>query len=89
MPSSQAHIGPHTSMGANLVAGGVTFRVWAPRAEQVSVIFEGAPGPPGPDRELVKDPATGHWTGFFDGVRAGARYRCTTCIMSRPVTRRR
>src|SRR2546421_11282598 len=75
MPSSQGHIGAHTPMGANLTADGVTFRVWAPRAEHVFVAFEGAPGPPGPDEELVKDPVSGHWTGFFQGVGAGARYR--------------
>lgn len=63
-------------MGARLVAGGATFRVWAPRARHVYVALGGAtPYQPDPDDELVKDPATGHWTGFFPGVADGAKYR--------------
>ena len=38
MPASQMHIGDGTPMGANLVADGATFRVWAPRAKRVYVI---------------------------------------------------
>ena len=38
MPASQQHIRPDTPMGANLVAGGATFRTWAPNATAVCVV---------------------------------------------------
>jgi 1,4-alpha-glucan branching enzyme len=38
MPASLEHIHPGTPMGANLIAGGATFRVWAPHARAVHVI---------------------------------------------------
>jgi 1,4-alpha-glucan branching enzyme len=76
MAASQEHVGPSTPMGANLVADGATFRVWAPAAEGVYVALGGATGyQPGSSDELVKDPATGHWTGFFPGVGDGTTYR--------------
>jgi 1,4-alpha-glucan branching enzyme len=62
-------------MGANLIAGGATFRVWAPRAQHVYVALDGAPAPPNADQELVEDESSGHWTGFFEGVGVGRRYR--------------
>ena len=37
MPASQQHITAATPMGATLVAGGATFRVWAPRANEVYI----------------------------------------------------
>jgi 1,4-alpha-glucan branching enzyme len=63
-------------MGANLVADGATFRVWAPRAEHVYVVLGGLDDyDPDPDDELVQDRATGHWSGFVPGVRDGTKYR--------------
>jgi 1,4-alpha-glucan branching enzyme len=38
MPASLAHVHAGTPMGANLVADGATFRVWAPKARSVHVI---------------------------------------------------
>ena len=38
MPASLDHIHPGTPMGANLMADGATFRVWAPHARSVHVI---------------------------------------------------
>jgi 1,4-alpha-glucan branching enzyme len=63
-------------MGASLVADGATFRIWAPAAEHVHVLLDGAdqPRPSGED-ELIKDPASGHWTGFMPGVADGTSYR--------------
>ncbi|HSO98318.1 MAG TPA: alpha amylase C-terminal domain-containing protein [Solirubrobacteraceae bacterium] len=75
MPAAQTHIGPGTPMGACLTDGGATFRLWAPRAEHVYVVLHGEPVPPGADRELVKDPSTGHWTGFIPGVNVGSGFR--------------
>jgi hypothetical protein len=69
MTAAQTHITPSTPMGATLVDGGATFRVWAPAASAVHVALDDAAGyVPSPADELVKDPATGHWTGFFPVV---------------------
>lgn len=38
MPASQVGISANTPMGATLVPGGATFRVWAPRAEHGSAV---------------------------------------------------
>ena len=38
--SSQAHINSATPMGANLVEGGATFRVWAPGAIDLYVVTD-------------------------------------------------
>jgi 1,4-alpha-glucan branching enzyme len=63
-------------MGVDLVADGATFRVWAPAADHVYVVLGGASGyKPQPSDELIKDPATGHWTGFVAGVADGTKYR--------------
>jgi 1,4-alpha-glucan branching enzyme len=63
-------------MGANLIADGATFRVWAPAAEHVYVVLGGAKiYDPDPDDELHFDPATGHWAGFVAGVNDGTKYR--------------
>jgi 1,4-alpha-glucan branching enzyme len=72
--ASQDHIAASTPMGATLTGEGATFRVWAPGALHVYVTWGGGQAP-SPSDELVKDPATGHWTGFFPGVSDGARYR--------------
>ncbi len=76
MPASQQHIVPSTPMGANLIGNGATFRVWAPGALHVYVArSNGNPYSPRPADELVKDPRTGHWTGFLPGVTDGTLYR--------------
>lgn len=76
MPASQQHISKSTPMGATLVADGATFRVWAPGATHAYVAINAAANYQGrPADELVKDPATGHWTGFFPGVTDGTQYR--------------
>jgi 1,4-alpha-glucan branching enzyme len=76
MPASQQHISDTTPMGANLIGDGATFRVWAPGAEHVYVAFGDADSYlPQPADELIKDPTTGHWTGFFPGVGDGTKYR--------------
>lgn len=76
MPASQQHIDGATHMGANLVDGGATFRIWAPGAGHVYVALGGAANyRPRQEDELIKDPSTGHWTGFFPGVADGMKYR--------------
>src|SRR5688572_17450678 len=76
MAASQAHITGSTPMGANLIADGATFRVWALGALHVHVELGGPAGfQPMAANELLQDPATGHWTGFFPGVVDGTKYR--------------
>jgi 1,4-alpha-glucan branching enzyme len=77
MTAAQTHITPTTPMGATLVDGGATFRVWAPGAVAVHVALDDAAANfvPSADTELRKDPASGHWTGFFPDVVDGTRYR--------------
>lgn len=38
MPTSLDHIHPETPMGANLIADGATFRVWASHAHSLHVL---------------------------------------------------
>jgi hypothetical protein len=65
MTASQAHISPSTPMGARRLDDGVTLRVWAPHADHVYLAQGGGAAETNPDRELLKDPNAGHWTGFF------------------------
>jgi 1,4-alpha-glucan branching enzyme len=76
MPASQEHVTANTPMGATPVADGATFRVWAPRAAEVYLARgDTAAYRPAPQDALVRNPATGHWTGFFPGVTDGSTYR--------------
>jgi len=67
-------------MGANLVDGGATFRVWAPSASEVYVITDELPAArsggwaPSPKDELIRQ-LDGTWTGFVPGVVDGSAYR--------------
>ena len=74
MPASQDHFRPDTPMGANLVADGATFRLWAPSALDVYICYDGHW-----DRDdsnlLVKHPGSGHWTGFVPGISDGSEYK--------------
>ena len=79
MPISQNHISSNTPMGANLIANGATFRVWAPSAKAVYIngVFGGTnafrkDSDPG---QLLQRNSDGRWTGFLDGVREGDRYK--------------
>jgi 1,4-alpha-glucan branching enzyme len=75
MPAGQTGIGPTTPMGANLVPGGCTFRVWAPRAAAVYVSgpFNNWARKDEASR-LVKD-AQGYWAGLLPGLSEGAEYK--------------
>jgi 1,4-alpha-glucan branching enzyme len=76
MPTAQNHITPHTPMGATLVDGGATFRVWAPGATHVYIALgDTSAYRPQPQDELKGDPATGHWTGYVPHVSDGDHYR--------------
>ena len=83
-PVTQDHVTSTTPMGANLVADGATFRVWAPNeAIEVYIRVSDRPdiinGPgdtwvPIPERRLRRN-SDGTWTGFLRGVRDGDYYR--------------
>lgn len=56
--------------GAEVVAGGVTFRVWAPEHQRVDVVLEGRAESMPLHRE-----EGGYWSAVVMGARAGDRYR--------------
>ena len=60
-------------MGANLIADGATFRVWAPEAHSVHVIGEFNNRQRDEASLLTRDDH-GHWRGFIPGVRDRQRY---------------
>jgi len=76
MPASQLHLDSQTPLGATLIAGGATFRCWAPHAVQVFVSF-----PPAlesdacPEHQRLVRDENGVWGGFFPGVVEGDAYR--------------
>jgi 1,4-alpha-glucan branching enzyme len=73
LPASLDHIGADTPMGANLIAGGATFRVWAPKARSVHVIGD-FNNRQRNDASLLTRDANDHWRGFIPGVRDRQRY---------------
>lgn len=81
MPASQQHINSSTPMGATLVEGGATFRVWAPKAVNVAAVTGDeltrarVPGWHPPDAAQLVKQIDGTWSGFVSGVEDGAFYR--------------
>jgi 1,4-alpha-glucan branching enzyme len=61
-------------MGANLVPGGATFRVWAPRAAAVHALGDFNGWTRGDATALVKN-ADDRWTGFMPGALDGHAYK--------------
>jgi 1,4-alpha-glucan branching enzyme len=80
MALAQTSIDSNTPMGANLVAGGATFKVWAPTANGVYLNgeFSGTARwtkDTDPTLLLTKDSSSGYWTGFLPGVVDGDLYK--------------
>ena len=73
MPASLDHIHPGTPMGANLIAAGAIFRVWAPQARAVYAIGDFNHRVRN-DASLLTRDEFGHWRGFIPGVRDRERY---------------
>lgn len=73
MPAALDHIRADTPMGANLVADGATFRVWAPNARSVHVIGDFNHRRRN-DESLLSRDDNGHWRGFIPGVVDRQRY---------------
>jgi 1,4-alpha-glucan branching enzyme len=74
---SQQGVTPNTPMGATLIAGGATFRAWAPRASTVYICgqFNGVDQwRPVPENLLQRDPQ-GYWAGFLAGAKEGDLYK--------------
>lgn len=72
MAASLEHIHTGTPMGANLIADGATFRVWAPNAKAVHVILDFKNNDL--KKEIKEDNLlnrfdNGHWVGFVPGIR--------------------
>jgi 1,4-alpha-glucan branching enzyme len=61
-------------MGTNLVPGGATFRLWAPRAKDVYIRGDFNAWVMDESSRLVKN-ADGRWTGFMPGATDGHRYK--------------
>jgi len=55
-------------IGAELIEGGVDFRVWAPDHRKVAVVIDNS------DFPLQREP-DGHFRGFVPNALAGTRYR--------------
>ncbi len=74
MPASQQDITSSTPMGANVVTGGATFRLWAPRAKEVYICGDFNQWARNDSSLLVKH-ADGRWTGFVPGAQDGHKYK--------------
>jgi 1,4-alpha-glucan branching enzyme len=73
MPASLAPIDANTPLGANMVAGGATFRVWAPNALAVHVAGD-FNGRRLDDASLLTRDEQGRWAGFIPEVHDRDRY---------------
>ena len=67
---NESEIGCLKELGATVVAGGVYFRIWAPKRQRVVVVSEGGSAP---DFELTRD-AFGYFSGICNKRRAGDQY---------------
>jgi 1,4-alpha-glucan branching enzyme len=74
---SQQNISANTPNGGNLVEGGATFRVFAPRATAVYLNgnFADAVYDQQTDDRLLSKDATGYWTAFQAGAQDGDQYQ--------------
>lgn len=77
MAISQMHITPQTPLGANLIADGATFRVWAPGAEAVYINgnFHNTGNWTQDESNRLQKDQNGYWSGFLPGVIDGDQYK--------------
>ncbi|MGE3843743.1 MAG: hypothetical protein AB7I50_19400 [Vicinamibacterales bacterium] len=66
-----SHAAWRPTLGAWIEGAGVRFRVWAPHARTVNVVFE----PPGPAPVTLERFPDGTFGAWVQGVAPGARYR--------------
>jgi 1,4-alpha-glucan branching enzyme len=74
---SQQNISATTPRGATIVAGGVTFRAWVPRAQAVYLnpVIAADGSVQLSDAQLMSKDASGYWTAFVPGAGDGFLYR--------------
>ena len=74
---SQQNISANTPLGATVVPGGVTFRVWAPNAQSVYLNPDVAADSSAKltDARVMSKDGAGYWTGFEPGAADGFLYR--------------
>jgi 1,4-alpha-glucan branching enzyme len=81
MQTSRTGIDNNTPMGATVVPGGVTFRLWAPAAQQVFVLDAGSaqaaalPGFVPSPSDAMSQIGNGFWGAFVAGLGEGSPYR--------------
>ena len=81
MPTEQSHVDRNTPLGANLVSGGVTFRVFAPAAQHMYVLTgpslaaAQAPGFVPSASDALFNLGDNTWAAFLPGLGEGAAYR--------------
>ena len=74
---SQQNISATTPRGATIIAGGVTFRIWAPRAQAVYLnpVIAADGSVQLTDAQMMSKDASGCWTAFVPGAGDGFLYR--------------
>jgi 1,4-alpha-glucan branching enzyme len=81
MPTEQNHVDRNTPLGATLIAGGATFRVFAPAARGMyvltgaSLVAAQAPGFIASASDQLFNLGDNTWGAFVPGLREGDRYR--------------
>lgn len=71
---TQANITSSTPLGATLVPGGATFRIWAPRAQSVHIVGDFNAWSVTPADALLQRPS-GDWVGFVSGLTENNAYK--------------
>jgi 1,4-alpha-glucan branching enzyme len=71
---TQENLAPETPMGAQVIADGATFRIWAPNAHHVHVLSDFTAWNADESTRLARG-ADGHWWGFVRGARDRQRYK--------------
>ena len=62
-------------VGAEVVRGGVAFRVWAPHCERVAVVLEESAAGGGEGTTALRPEDGGYFHGVVPAARAGPQYR--------------
>jgi 1,4-alpha-glucan branching enzyme len=75
MLASQKNITPQTPMGANLIDGGVTFKIWAPAALEIFINYDNHWNKGADSKTLLAKDPRGFWTGFVPGLKDGTEYK--------------
>jgi maltooligosyltrehalose trehalohydrolase len=66
-------------VGAEIIEGGVSFRVWSPDHDNVELVLENEP-----PRQMQRE-EDGYWSTFVPGMKAGDRYRFALSGSDKPL----